>query len=243
MNDDLEQLLQSLKLRKIREILDRELSRAVKQGVAYEELLVKLLREELLDRQARYNQNRLKQAKIPEHWTIETFPFKLQPGVKQAAIRQLASAEFVPQATNIVFIGPTGVGKTGLATGLLMKALQNGHRGLFVKAQDLFDDMFASLADRSTRSLLRRLTNLDIILIDEMGYLNLQPQQSNIFFKLMEDRYGRKSTIITTNLDYNEWYSFLGNTKMVSALIDRLCHRCCTIRIEGPSLRKPSELS
>jgi DNA replication protein DnaC len=90
---------------------------------------------------------RIKQASMPEQWTIESFPWKRQPGVTQRQIRGFAELDFVPKAENIVFMGPTGVGKTGLATGLLLKALQNGHRGLFVRAQDLFDEMYASLAD------------------------------------------------------------------------------------------------
>ncbi len=113
------------------------------------------------------------------------------------------------------------------------------HRGLFVKAQDLFDEMYASLADRSSTKLINRLRRVDLLVIDEMGYLNLRPEQSNIFFKLMEERYGRKSTIISTNLDYDEWYAFLGDKQMVGALLDRLRHRCTTVRIDGPSLRTP----
>ena len=133
--------------------------------------------------------------------------------------------------------GPTGVGKTGLACGLLLKALQNGYRCQFVRAQDLFDEMYASLADRSTRQLLNRLARLDVLLIDELGYLNLKPEQTNAFFKLMDERYHKKTTIITTNLDYDHWYGFLGNKDLVGALLDRLRHRCHTIRIDGPSLR------
>jgi len=135
--------------------------------------------------------------------------------------------------------GPTGVGKTGLASGLLLKALENGYRGQFIRAQDLFDEMYASLADRSTRQLLKRLARLDVLLIDELGYLNLQPEQSNIFFKLMEERYHRRSTLITTNLEYDEWHNFLGNRAMVDALLSRLRHYCHTVRIKGPSLRDP----
>jgi DNA replication protein DnaC len=99
-----------------------------------------------------------------------------------------------------VLVGPTGRGKTGLACGILLKALQNGYRCQFIRAQDLFDEMYASLADRSTRELLNRWARLDILLIDELGYLNLRPEQSNTFFKLMEERYHRHSTLITTNL-------------------------------------------
>jgi DNA replication protein DnaC len=101
--------------------------------------------------------------------------------------------------------------------------------------------MYASLADRSSRKLIDRLMTIDILLIDEMGYLNLRPEQSNLFFKLMDERYVRKSTIVTTNLDYDDWYAFLGKKEMVGALLSRLRHRCHTIRIEGPSLRAPSD--
>jgi DNA replication protein DnaC len=146
----------------------------------------------------------------------------------------------VPTAENVVLIGPTGVGKTGIASGLLLRALENGYRGLFMPAQDLFDELLASLADKSTRKLLNYLQAVDVLVIDEMGYLNLRPEQTNIFFRLMEERYNRKSTILTTNLEYDDWYSFLGRKEMVGALLDRLRHRCTTLRIDGPSLRQPT---
>ena len=136
-------------------------------------------------------------------------------------------------------VGSTGVGKTGLASGLLLKALENGYRCQFIRAQDLFDELYASLADRSSRKLLNRLARLDCLCIDEFGYVNLKPEQSNIFFKLMEERYHRHSTIITTNLGYDEWRNFLGNQTMVEALLSRLRHYCHTVSINGPSLRDP----
>ena len=153
--------------------------------------------------------------------------------------RELAELEFIPKAENIIFIGEAGVGKTGLASGLLLKALQNGYRGVFIRAQDLFDDMYASIADRSSRKLINRLARMDLIVVDEMGYLNLRPEQTNIFFKLMEERYRKKATIITTNLEYDRWDSFLGNKELVTALLSRLRHQCHTIHIGGPSLRDP----
>jgi DNA replication protein DnaC len=182
---------------------------------------------------------RIERARLPEKWTLESLPFKKQTGISHRQIRGFAELDFVPKAENLVFIGPTGVGKTGLASGLLLKALQNGYRGLFVRAQDLFDDMYASLADRSSRKLIDRLARVDVLVIDEMGYLNLRPEQTNIFFKLMEERYRRRATIITTNLEYDEWHNFLGNKALVDALLSRLRHQCHTIRIDGPSLRDP----
>ena len=136
-------------------------------------------------------------------------------------------------------VGQTGVGKTGLASGLLLKAIHNGYRAPFIRAQDLFDDMYASLADRSTRRLLNALIRIDVLHIDELGDLNLKPEHTHIFFKLMEERSRRRPTMITTNLDYPEWQTFLGNKALVDALLSRLRHQCHTIRIDGPSLRDP----
>ncbi len=240
-DDDLDQLCASLKLKQIGKIIERELERAEKQGSTVREVLARLFREEYLYRREQSMKYRIDQARLPERWTIETFPFDQQPGVNRTQIRQLAELDFVSRAANVVFVGETAVGKTGLATGILIKALENGYRGLFVKAQDLFDEMYASLADRSSRKLVDRLLRIDVLLIDELGYLNLRPEQSNIFFKLMEERYRRKSTIITTNLDYEQWYEFLGQKNMVDALLSRLRHHCTTVRITGTSLRPPQE--
>ncbi len=241
MNDNMDQLLKGLGLLRMREIIDRELERAADKQLSYTDFLARLLREEHLSKQERSMQYRIKQAKIPEPWTLETFPFQVQKGVSKAAVMELAELAFIASATNIVFIGETAVGKTGLASAILRKALENGYRGRFIKAQDLFEEMYESLADRSTRKLINHLAGIDLLLIDEMGYLNLTKEQTNIFFRLMEERYNRKSTIITTNLDYDEWYDFLGNKKMVEALLSRLRHHCKTIRIKGPPLRKPDE--
>jgi DNA replication protein DnaC len=241
MDDELDQLLKSLKLCRIREILDERLAAATAEGASYGDFLRRLLREEHHTQQVRFLEARIHRAQLPERWPLETFPWDRQPGVQRAQIEQLATLDFVGQATNLVFIGPTGTGKTGLASGILLKALFAGRRGQFVKAQDLFDDLFRSLADHSSRRLLDHLVRVEVLLIDELGYLNLRPEQSNIFFKLMEERYlNRLCTLVTTNLDYEEWYGFLGQKAMVAALLDRLRHRCVTLRIDGPSLRSPS---
>src|SRR2546428_4672755 len=239
MTEEIEQLLRNLHLKKIAAIIEDELGHAEKPQTSYGVFPARLLRAQYHHRQETALAWRIKQARLPETWTIESFPFKRQSGVNPKQIRTLAELEFVAKAENIVLIGPTGVGKAGIASGLLLKAIQNGYRGRFIRAQDLFDDLYASLADRSTRQLLNTLIKIDCLLIDELGYVNLRPEQTNIFFKLMEERYCRKPTIITSNLDYPEWQTFLGNKVLVDALLSRLRHQCHTIRIDGPSLRDP----
>jgi DNA replication protein DnaC len=233
-----EQLLKNLRLKAMAEALPAAIAAANKASSSYLEFLLGLLQVQWHARQQSSLNWRIKQARIPEQWTLETFPFKQQPGVSRRQIQELAGLDFIGRAENIVLVGQTGVGKSGLAIGLLLKALQNGHRGLFIRAQDLFDEMYSSLADRSTRRLLNRLARFPILLVDELGYLNLRPEQTNTFFKLMEERYNRVSTIITTNIEYDQWHTFLGNKAMVEALLSRLRHHCHTIRIKGPSLRQ-----
>lgn len=239
MTEELEQLLDNLRLKRVKELVDEQSQQADLDQIPYQEFLLRLMRPQWHAKQEQSMEWRIKRARLPERWALETFPFKIQTGVDRRQIRTLAELDFIPKAENLVFMGPTGVGKTGLAVSLLFKALQNGHRGQFIRAQDLFDEMYASLADRSSRKLLKNLANLDVLVIDEMGYLNLRPEQTNMFFKLMEERYNRRSTIITTNLEYDEWHEFLGNRSMVEALLSRLRHRCHTMRIDGPSLRQP----
>jgi len=238
-SDELDQLLKNLHLKRILEIYDEQIGAAEKEDLSYSEFLTRLLRAQWHNRQETALAWRIKRANLPENWSLATFPFARQPGVSRKQIHTLAELDFVAKAENIVLIGKTAVGKTGLGTGLLLKALENGYRCQFIRAQDLFDELYASFADRSSRKLLNRLVRLDVLLVDELGYVNVKAEQANIFFKLMEERYHRHSTIITTNLEYEEWRNFLGNPTMVDALLSRVRHYCHTIRINGPALREP----
>jgi DNA replication protein DnaC len=237
MTEELAQLLDNLKLHTVAARFDELLADADKHGTPVATLLTQLFRAEWEARMAQAIDRRIRRARFPEGWTLESFPFKLQTGVKERQLRTLAQLDFIPKAENIVMIGETGVGKTGLLIGLARKAAQNGYRVLFIKAQDLFDEMYASLADRSSRRLVRSLARVDVLIIDELGYLNIKSEQANVFFKLMDERHRRRPTLISTNLPYPAWQDFLGNAALTKALLSRLRERCHTIVIDGPGLR------
>jgi len=237
--DKIQALLERLRLPGLKMALAEELALAQKTGCALTDSLLRLLAAEQAHRQQRSMLYRLSQAKLPFDWSLESFPFKKQPGVNKKQIMDLAQLDFVENARNVVFIGEPGTGKTGLAIGLLRKALIAGYRGRFYNAQSLIDELYSSLADRSTNRLINCLCRCDLLVIDELGYLTLKPEQINAFFKLMAQRYLKKATIITTNLDYENWYELFASKPLVDALLDRLNHHCVTIKINGSSLRSP----
>ncbi len=240
MKQEIISLLEELKFKGMSKALNQQIAHA-ETGASAQKIIYNLLKEELGFRQERSLINRIRNAKLPWEWTINSFPFDNQPGVNKNQIMTLAGLDFLQRGENIIFHGKTGVGKSGLAVGLLRQALIAGSRGRFYDVQRLLDDLYASLADRSTTKLLNTLCRYDILLLDELGYLTLNKEQMNAFFKLMKERYeAGKSTIITTNLEPEEWYQLLKPKDMVDALLDRLYHRCVVVKIDGQSLRVTS---
>lgn len=170
-HDKIHTLLEDLKFRGMSGILDDVLKKAEKEGISVRDTLHELLAEELRYRRERSLMYRMGKAKIPWDWTLSTFPFDRQPAVRKSRIMDLAAAQFVQRGENIVFVGDTGTGKSGLASGLLREAILAGYRGLFYNVQDLLDDLYASLADRTTSKMLGRICRYDLLVLDELGYL------------------------------------------------------------------------
>jgi DNA replication protein DnaC len=224
------------------QILKETLRASQQEKWSYRQFLRWLVEAEIAFRKSTALTRRIRNASIPEKWTLETFPFHLQPGVDRRQIYDLAELDFVQKGINLAFVGKTGVGKTGLASSLLLKALLNGYTGIRQKVQVMLDDLRRSIADRRTKYLLNRLSRLDVLLADELGYLRLDEDQANLFFTLMDNRYrAHKATIITTNMGYDEWGKYLKNSAMTAALISRFRQRCITIVIDGPDLRSLQE--
>jgi DNA replication protein DnaC len=240
MRDPLRALLAELRFNGMAGALDGELDRAEREATPAPELLHRLLCAEAAARRERSLAYRLAEAKLPWPWTLQTFPFERQPAVSKSQIMTLAGLDFLNRGENILLVGPHGTGKSGIAIGLLREACLNGHRARFYNAQALLDELYASLADRSTSRLLKQLSAFPLLAIDELGYLNLKPEQTNAFFRLMDQRYAKGvSTIITSNLEPDLWYELFQKKTLVDALLDRLRHHCVILRIEGPSLRCP----
>ena len=240
MLDQLRTLLAQLRFRGMEAALDAEIERAERGEVSPADLLHRMLLEEAASKRQRSLAYRLAQAHMPWDWTLDSFPFERQPGVDKRQIQTLAGLDFLRRTDNVLLVGPPGTGKTGIALGLLREACVNGYRGRFYNAQVLLDELYASLADRSSLRLLKRLSRFQPLLIDEISYLTLKPEQVDMFFRLIDQRYLRVSTILTTNLELSAWYDLFQKKDLVDALLDRLQHHCITIRIDGPSLRSPA---
>jgi DNA replication protein DnaC len=130
--------------------------------------------------------------------------------------------DYMIKQRNIVWLGPTGCGKSGLATGFLLQALDRGYRGYFITFPELLTELYASLADRSEEKALRKYARYDCLVIDEVGYVEIEPAQVGLFFTLMQKRHKTKTTLITSNLGFSEWGTFLKNNHLTGALLDRL---------------------
>ena len=223
MTDTLAGQLKYLRLPGLLARWDEHLKAAAQSNLSHARFLTRVIEEEYRLKCDQARQQRLKLAKIPEKLVLDTFPFDRQPKLNQKKILALYdSMAFLKDKQNILWMGGTGVGKTGLATGFLIQAIEQGARGRYVLFADLLHELHRSQADRSQAHVLRRYLKYDILLVDEIGYVEAEPAQVGLFFTLLQKRHRQRSTLITSNLGFSEWASFLKNPHLTAALIDRL---------------------
>ncbi len=223
IDDELLAMLKYLRLGRLLANWDETLEKARKGRYSSERLLKYVVEQEYLTKRENARVLRRQRANIPEMLEIETFPFEKQPKLDRKRVMSLYdNFDYMTKQRGIIWLGPTGCGKTGLATSFLLQAIDRGYRGYFVTFPELIQELFQSLADRSDRKVLRRYLAFDCLVIDEVGYVEVEPAQVGQFFTLMHKRHRRKTTIITSNLGFGEWGSFLKNPQLTAALADRL---------------------
>jgi DNA replication protein DnaC len=183
---------------------------------------------------------RRKRSHIPDPLEIETYPFTRQRKLDRKRIMSLYDGfEYMTKRQNIVWMGPTGCGKTGLATSFLLQAIDRGYRGYFVTFGELVAELYASLADHSEGKVIRKYLSYDCLLIDEVGYVEVEPAQVGMFFTLMQKRHKSKTTLLTSNLGFSEWGSFLKNNHLTAALVDRLTENSHVINMKNCKTLRP----
>jgi DNA replication protein DnaC len=235
------EMLNYLRLANLLSHWDEYLAKFRKGRYSIERALQFILEEECQAKRENARLLRRHRANIPEMFELQTFPFSRQPKLDRKKIQSLYDGlEFMTKGRNIIWMGPTGCGKTGLATAFLLRAIDAGHRGYFVTFPQLVHELFQSQADRSDQKVLKRYLSYDCLVIDEVGYVEVEPAQVGQFFTLMHQRHKRKTTLITSNLGFSEWSSFLKNKQLTAALIDRLTENSHLFNIKnGKTLRDP----
>lgn len=234
MNEELRMIIKYLRLWGLLANWDTVLAEARQGKFSHERFLKHILHSEFRARSDNARILRRKRAHIPEPFEIETYPFRRQPKLDRKRIMSLHdSLDYMVKRQNIVWLGPTGCGKTGLATSFMLHAIDQGYRGYFVSFPELVSELYASLADRSEQKVLRRYYSYDCLLIDEVGYVEVEPAQVGLFFTLMQKRHKTKTTLITSNLGFGDWGTFLNNAHLTAALIDRLTENSHVINMKN----------
>lgn len=245
MDKDLESNLNYLRLTELRSTWDEVLARAKRENPSYTGWLKQIIDAECRAKRERARMQRMRRAQIEEPFLIETYPFDRQPGLSKKRVLELFDSHSVLAAKkDVVFIGPTGVGKTGLGTALLIDAINKGHGGRFITFPDLLSELYRSAADHSEKKIMKKFTDYACLVIDEIGYIEINTDKAGFFFSLLKKRHKKSTTIITTQLGFKEWPGFLKNQQLTSALVDRLVsnaelinmNKCSSLRLrsKGP---------
>jgi DNA replication protein DnaC len=233
MDERTVEMLKYIRLWGLLEHWDRYIESAEEQGFTPEQVLKYAVEREYEIKQENSRKSRLARAKIPEEFVMETFPFNRQPNLKKKKILTFYdSFDYMKKKQNGIWIGPTGTGKTGLATAFLIQAINQGYTGRFILFPELIDILYQSVGDHSESTVIKKFASYDCLLVDEIGYAEIEPVQVGLFFTLMHKRHRQKTTLITSNLGFQQWTSFLKNPQLVAALVDRLTENSHVINMK-----------
>jgi DNA replication protein DnaC len=234
MNEQLKQMLKYIRLGGLLANWDQYLATAQKGNYSHVRLLKYVVEQEHQIKKENSRKMRLTRAKMPEKFVIETFPFTSQPKLNKKKIVNLYDGfDYMSKCRNVIWIGPTGTGKTGLATAFLTHAIDQGYKGRFIAFAELVEQLYQSVADHTEAKVIKAFVAADCLLIDELGYVEVEPVQVGLFFTLMNKRHKKKTTLITSNLGFSQWSSFLKNDHLTAALIDRLTENSHVINMKN----------
>lgn len=233
----LEEHLKALRLPTFLREYDKLARECSAEGADYPRYLLRLSELELLDRERRATERRIKAAKFPVTKTLDTFAFTALPKLNKKLVLELARCEFIDRRENVLALGNSGTGKTHLALALGMEACQGGYRVRFTTAAALVNELLEARDERRLLRFQKQLAKQDLLIIDELGYVPLSKTGSELLFEVFSQRYEQGSTMVTSNLPFNEWTEILGSERMTGALLDRLTHHVHILEMNGESFR------
>jgi DNA replication protein DnaC len=230
-------LLRQLRLPTVAANYRKYAQEAAQSRQPYEEYLLALLEHELDQREMNRRQRRLLEARFPVKRTLDEFDFHVIPSLNPAKVMELARCEFIQRHENIAMIGGIGTGKTHLALALALTACEQGHPVRFFTAAGLINDLLEAQDGHRLSQLERSLSKLELIVLDEVGFVPFSQRGAQMLFSFISQRYQRGSLIVTSNLTFAEWTEVFGDARLTSALLDRLTHRCHILEFSGESYR------
>jgi DNA replication protein DnaC len=229
--------LEKLRLPTIRREWEGAAASCANDGRNYGDFLLQLTERELIEREQRAAQRRIKSAKFPVLKTLENFDFGAQASINETLIRELTSGEYLDARENVLLIGNSGTGKTHLATALGFAACAQGKRVRFWSATALVTHMLEMREQRELKRLFAQVQKHDLIILDELGYVPFSKAGAELLFEVVSRAYERLSLIVTTNLPFEQWTEVMGSERLTGALLDRLTHRVHIIEANGESYR------